>query len=271
MSIDFRVGLWDNSSGAWRDYQPAVLGLRTGHVPAAYPCPGTRRRQRSRIMVFSQKSARSAASSPGRAASRGRSAFMRVTARTVLPVAAVGGMAALSIAVPAATVAAPAASAATHVASVHPVPAMERSDPWSRQLPAPLTTAQCQAEIGINCYTPVQYRVAYDLNPLYSGRATGRPDHRRREDHRDRRLVRLTDHPERHPDLRRAVRLPQPRPADHQVRHHPTLRPDQCLLWSAGPRRPLSMWSTRIRSRPARRSSSPRPRSSETEGDLWLP
>ena len=99
---------------------------------------------------------------------------MRVTARTVLPFAAVGGLAALSMAVPAATVAVPAASAATHVASVRPVPDVTGPILGSKQIPAPLTTAQCQAEIGINCYTPVQYRVAYDLNPLYSGQATGR-------------------------------------------------------------------------------------------------
>ena len=124
--------------------------------------------------MFYQRSARSAASPPDRAALRGRSALMRVGARTVLPVAAVGGLAALSIAAPAATVAASAASAATHVAAVRPVPDVGGPIFKSGQFPAPLTTAQCQTELGINCYTPVQYRVAYDLNPLYSGQATGR-------------------------------------------------------------------------------------------------
>ncbi len=83
----------------------------------------------------------------------------------------------MSVAAPAATVAAPAASAAAHVAAVRPVPAAGGPVHDARQLPAPapLTIAQCQAELQINCYTPVQYRVAYDLNPLYSGRATGRP------------------------------------------------------------------------------------------------
>ena len=124
--------------------------------------------------MFSQRSARSAASSPGRAVSRGRSGLKRVTARAVLPVAAVGGLAALSVAVPAATVAVPAASAATHQASVRPIPDVTGPVLKTRQFPAPITTAECQAELGINCYTPVQYRVAYDLNPLYSGAATGR-------------------------------------------------------------------------------------------------
>ena len=30
-------------------------------------------------------------------------------------------------------------------------------------------------QLGIACYSPVQYRVAYDLNPLYNGKALGRP------------------------------------------------------------------------------------------------
>ena len=81
----------------------------------------------------------------------------------------------MSVAVPAATVAAPAASAATHVASVRPVPDLGGPILKSGQFPAPQTIAQCQADLGINCYTPVQYRVAYDLNPLYSLQATGRP------------------------------------------------------------------------------------------------
>ena len=127
--------------------------------------------------MFSQRSARSAESPPGRASSRGRSSLTRMTARAVLPVAAVGGLAALSMAAPAATVAASTASAATQVAAVRPVPDAGSPVRDTRQLPAPspLTIAQCQAELQINCYTPLQYRVAYDLNPLYSGQATGRP------------------------------------------------------------------------------------------------
>jgi len=33
---------------------------------------------------------------------------------------------------------------------------------------APLSTSDCVAQIGIHCYSPVQYRKAYDLNPLYA-------------------------------------------------------------------------------------------------------
>jgi subtilase family serine protease len=104
--------------------------------------------------------------------SRGRSAFARatkVTRRAVLPVAAVGGLAALSLATPAVTAAAPAA----HPASARPVPAIGHPV-LAKSLTAPLSTTQCQAQLGIACYSPVQYRVAYDLNPLYSGKALGR-------------------------------------------------------------------------------------------------
>jgi len=104
--------------------------------------------------------------------SRGRSAFARatkVTRRAVFPVAAVGGLAALSLATPAVTAAAPAA----HPASARPVPAIGHPV-LAKSLTAPLSTTQCQAQLGIACYSPVQYRVAYDLNPLYSGKALGR-------------------------------------------------------------------------------------------------
>ena len=124
------------------------------------------------MTVFSRRPARSAAFS-GRTASRGRSALTRVTTRAVLPVATAGGLAALSLAVPAVSAVAPAASGA-HLASARPVPAVGGPFLKSKQFPAPQTIAQCQADFGINCYTPVQYRVAYDLNPLYNGQALGR-------------------------------------------------------------------------------------------------
>jgi subtilase family serine protease len=79
----------------------------------------------------------------------------------------------MSVVAPTASQAAPAVTAATHVAAARAVPDLGGPVLKSKQFPAPITTAQCQAEIGINCYTPVQYRVAYDLNPLYNGTATG--------------------------------------------------------------------------------------------------
>jgi subtilase family serine protease len=148
-----------------------VLGLRTGHVPAL-PSAGHQASSKERILtVFSRRPARSAAF-PGRTASRGRSALTRVATRAVLPVAAAGGLAALSLAVPAVGAVAPAASAA-HLTSVRPIPAVG-SPVLTKGLTAPISTTQCQAQLGIACYSPVQYRVAYDLNPLYNGQALHR-------------------------------------------------------------------------------------------------
>ena len=121
------------------------------------------------LTVFSRRTARRAAPD-GRAASRRPSALARVTARAVVPVAAVGGLAALSLAAPAVTAAAPATA---HVTSARPVPAighpvLSQGDSPRR---SPLRTARLT--LGIACYSPVQYRVAYNLNPLYKGGITG--------------------------------------------------------------------------------------------------
>ena len=39
---------------------------------------------------------------------------------------------------------------------------------------SPLTSEQCQTKWHINCYTPLQYRTAYDLNALYHKGVTGK-------------------------------------------------------------------------------------------------
>ncbi|MDC2957264.1 S53 family peptidase [Streptomyces gilvifuscus] len=39
---------------------------------------------------------------------------------------------------------------------------------------SPLTSEQCQTKWHINCYTPLQYRTAYDLNALYRKGVTGK-------------------------------------------------------------------------------------------------
>ncbi|HEY7009624.1 MAG TPA: S53 family peptidase [Jatrophihabitantaceae bacterium] len=41
------------------------------------------------------------------------------------------------------------------------------------QRTAPLPTSACVAQLGIRCYSPLQYRVAYNLNPLYQSGITG--------------------------------------------------------------------------------------------------
>jgi subtilase family serine protease len=38
----------------------------------------------------------------------------------------------------------------------------------------PPTTSQCLANIGIACYSPIQYQQAYDMNPLYGQGLTGK-------------------------------------------------------------------------------------------------
>jgi subtilase family serine protease len=118
--------------------------------------------------VFSRRSARRAAS-VGHAAPRGRSALARVTARAVVPVAAVGGLGGLSLAAPAVTAAAP---AATHLTSARAVPAIGHPT-LTKALTAPMSTTDCQTLLKISCYSPVQYRVAYNLNPLYKRGITG--------------------------------------------------------------------------------------------------
>ncbi|MFF2353099.1 S8 family serine peptidase [Kitasatospora sp. NPDC058115] len=39
---------------------------------------------------------------------------------------------------------------------------------------APLSTSQCLAELGLHCYSPLQYREAYNLNALYREGVTGK-------------------------------------------------------------------------------------------------
>jgi subtilase family serine protease len=96
---------------------------------------------------------------------RAGSRFSRVVSR-VLPFAAATSMLAL---------AAPGVPAVvSHPGTVRPVPAIGRPVFTGKARPAPLTTSHCLATIGIRCYTPKQYRTAYDLNPLYARGVTGK-------------------------------------------------------------------------------------------------
>jgi subtilase family serine protease len=109
----------------------------------------------------------------------------RRAARAALPAAAVTGLLAFAAAAPGAPAAAfaPARPALAHPASARPasapapatpVPALARPVPGGQQFSAPESTTDCQANLQISCYTPVQYRVAYDLGPLYRQGITGR-------------------------------------------------------------------------------------------------
>lgn len=68
-----------------------------------------------------------------------------------------------ALAIPATTVA---VSASPAHRSVAPVPALT-GHVLAKNLAFPPDTAYCQANIGISCYSPIQYQKAYDLAPLY--------------------------------------------------------------------------------------------------------
>jgi subtilase family serine protease len=114
------------------------------------------------------RSALGAGPHSGRNALPGQPRTSRRSKRTVIPVAAVTGLLAFAAAAPGAHPAAAPVRAAT------PMPALAGPILTGKQFPAPVPTTTCQADLGINCYTPVQYRVAYDLNPMYSRGITGK-------------------------------------------------------------------------------------------------
>src|SRR6201996_685057 len=72
------------------------------------------------------------------------------------------------------TIAGPAAFAAAAGGTATPIPAV--AGDWAVQLqsPNPLSTARGLATIKLRCYSPLQDRMAYDLNPLYAGNLTGK-------------------------------------------------------------------------------------------------
>lgn len=92
------------------------------------------------------------------------------TLRRALALLAVGATAltAGTLAVPAAHPASTTGLAGVHVhpASAGHISAVGRN--------APLPTSQCVSEIGIHCYSPLQYRTAYNLDPLYREGITGK-------------------------------------------------------------------------------------------------
>ena len=61
---------------------------------------------------------------------------------------------------------------AAQSAVVRPVPAVT-DHILANTLATPPDTAFCQDNLGISCYSPIQYQQAYDLNPLYSHGITG--------------------------------------------------------------------------------------------------
>ncbi|MDH6706849.1 MULTISPECIES: S53 family peptidase [unclassified Kitasatospora] len=93
--------------------------------------------------------------------------------RRALALLAVG-----ATALTAGTIAVPAVGAATaapahDLAGVHVRPASFGHHNAQARV-APLSTTQCVSQIGIHCYSPLQYRNAYNLNPLYQEGVTGK-------------------------------------------------------------------------------------------------
>ena len=95
-------------------------------------------------------------------------------ARTGRGVAAATATAAALVAAALAT-AAPASVAAAPAAVPHTfaVPAVA-GHTLAHDVASPISIAQCQAKWHINCYTPLQYRTAYNLNSLYGKGVTGK-------------------------------------------------------------------------------------------------
>jgi subtilase family serine protease len=114
-------------------------------------------------MMF-RRPARSAVPSSGRATPRGGTRALRLGARA-LPLAAATSMLAL---------AAPGVPAAVQAGTASAVPLISHPILIGKQLPAPISTSDCLSEIQIRCYTPVQYRAAYNLNSLYQHGITGK-------------------------------------------------------------------------------------------------
>src|SRR5205085_1213071 len=97
-------------------------------------------------------------------------ALYRMTLRTRTTRMAAGLAATIAVTTLAA-VAAP-AQATAHPTRVTPRPAITGHVQAVARV-APLSTSDCVAQIGIHCYSPLQYRNAYNLNPLYAKGVTG--------------------------------------------------------------------------------------------------
>ncbi|HEX2903984.1 MAG TPA: S53 family peptidase [Jatrophihabitans sp.] len=92
------------------------------------------------------------------------------TSRLALATVATAALGAAALSVPATT---PAATGSLAHRTVAPIPA-STGHIMTQTLSFPPDTAYCQANIGISCYSPIQYQKAYDLAPLYRLGLNGR-------------------------------------------------------------------------------------------------
>lgn len=103
-----------------------------------------------------------------------RTAFSRrrhLAATTAL-LGAAGALVAGQLAASSATAAAPVRPAASRLPAV--VPASAGHIDLSHVFSQPPTTSQCEAQIGIACYGPLQYEKAYNVKALFNQGITGR-------------------------------------------------------------------------------------------------
>ena len=100
----------------------------------------------------------------------GRRRAFALSGVTALALAALPTLAA---AAPGATSAASAASAVTAATAATPVPASLDHVLFRSGKTAPVSTTKCETTYAYACYSPVQYRTAYDLNSLYAKGITG--------------------------------------------------------------------------------------------------
>ena len=143
--------------------------------------PSPRGSVRRRLTAAARRVVRAPGARRGR-----RAALAAVAMALVLPAAAVP----VTAGAPAPAAVRPAAGAGAGRAAVHAVagiipgaaaygrgaaaiPAVAGAPVIRLQSPQPLSTAKCLATFNLRCYSPVQYRVAYDLAPLYRANVTG--------------------------------------------------------------------------------------------------
>jgi subtilase family serine protease len=98
-----------------------------------------------------------------------------ITARRSAAITALAAAALVAIASPATATTAPTYQAASSSTAALPSPVpLGIGRAAASGLSAPLSTEQCQQQLGVACFSPAQMRAAYNLNPLYERGITGK-------------------------------------------------------------------------------------------------
>jgi subtilase family serine protease len=147
---------------------PSLRGLG----PRRFPAPGPVRRPAPHRSFDPHR----------RSPRRRRAGLIALLALVPLAAAILPAAAAQSAAVPGTspagytdrTIASPAAFEAAAGGAAVPIPSVAGTQAIQLQSPNPLSTAKCLATLRLRCYSPLQYRVAYDLAPLYAENLSGK-------------------------------------------------------------------------------------------------